>query len=132
MRIGALAKAAGISVPTIRYYESVGLLTPPPRQGGQRIYGGEDLKALNLVRHCRELDFSLGEIREILASVQRRAPCSQTKTFAETHLASIRTKIEALRALETTVASLVSGCDAICSGSVAPDCVILQAGCNAA
>ena len=99
MRIGALAKAAGISVPTIRYYESVGLLTPPPRQGGQRIYGGEDLKALNLVRHCRELDFSLGEIREILASVQRRAPCSQTKTFAKTHLASIRTKIEALRDL---------------------------------
>ena len=132
MRIGVLAKAAGVSVPTIRYYESIGLLTPPPRQGGQRIYGGEDLKALNLVRHCRELDFSIDETREILASVQRRAPCSQTKTFAEAHLVSIRTKIEALRALETTVASLVSGCDATCSGNAASDCVILQPGCNAA
>jgi MerR family transcriptional regulator, copper efflux regulator len=81
-----LAKAAGISVPAIRYYESIGLLTPPARQGGQRIYGSDDLSALSLVRHCRELDFSIDETRDILASVQRRLPCSDTKTFAEKHL----------------------------------------------
>ncbi|OKO88318.1 hypothetical protein AC629_09845 [Bradyrhizobium sp. NAS80.1] len=128
MRIGVLARAAGVSVPTIRYYESAGLLTPPGRQGGQRIYGGEDLKALRLIRHCRELDFSIDETREILASVQRRLPCSETKTYAEKHLGSIRKKIAELRALEATVAALVSGCEATCSGSAAPDCVILQAG----
>ncbi|MFT4119798.1 MerR family transcriptional regulator [Bradyrhizobium sp.] len=132
MRIGTLAREAGVSVPTIRYYESIGLLTSPPRQGGQRIYGGEDLRALALVRHCRELDFSIDETREIVGSVQRRAPCSQTKIFAEKHLASIRKKIDELRSLEATVASLVSDCGTICSDSAAPDCVILQPGCRSA
>lgn len=128
MRIGVLAKAAGVSVPTIRYYESIGLLTPPARQGGQRIYGSEDIKTLSLIRHCRDLDFSLDDISNILASVQRRLPCSDTKSFAEQHLRSIRQKIFELRALEATVAALVSGCEATCSRSVAPDCVILQPG----
>jgi DNA-binding transcriptional MerR regulator len=126
MRIGVLAKAAGVSVPTIRYYESIGLLTPPARQGGQRIYGSDDLKALSLIRHCRDLDFSLEEIKGILASVQQRLPCSDTKSFAEQHLRSIRTKIAELCALEKTVAALVSGCDTTCCGNAAPDCVILQ------
>lgn len=126
MRIGVLAKAAGVSVPTIRYYESIGLLTPPARQGGQRIYGSDDLKALNLVRHCRKLDFSIDETRDILVSVQRRLPCNDTKTFAEKHLGAIRRKIAELRALEATVAALVSGCETTCCGSAAPDCVILQ------
>jgi DNA-binding transcriptional MerR regulator len=128
MRIGVLAQAAGVSVPTIRYYESIGLLTPPARQGGQRIYRHEDIKTLSLIRHCRDLDFSLDETRDILASVQRRLLCSDTKTFAEQHLRSIRTKIAALRALEATVATLVSNCETTCCGSAAPDCVILQAG----
>jgi len=130
MRIGILAKAAGVSVATIRYYESVGLLTPPARQGGQRIYGRDDLKALSLVRHCRALDFSIDETRDILASVQRRLPCSDTKSFAEKHLGSIKKKIAELRVLEATVAALVSDCEATCWGSVATDCVILQAGCG--
>jgi DNA-binding transcriptional MerR regulator len=128
MRIGVLAKAAGVSVPTIRYYESISLLTPPARQGGQRIYGSEDIKALSLIRHCRDLDFSLDATRDILASVQRRLPCSDTKTFAEQHLRSIRKKIAELHALEATVAALVSGCETTCCGSAAPDCVILQPG----
>lgn len=128
MRIGVLAKAAGVSVPTIRYYEIIGLLAASARQGGQRIYGPDDLKALNLVRHCRELDFSIDETRDILAAVQRRQPCSDTKSFAERHLGSIRKKIAELRALEATVAALVSGCETTCCGSAAPDCVILQPG----
>jgi len=128
MRIGVLAKAAGVSIPTIRYYESIGLLTPPARQSGQRVYGTEDIKALSLIRHCRDLDFSLDEISDILASVQRRSPCSDTRSLAERHLRSIRKKIVELRALEATVAALVSGCEATCSASAAPDCVILQPG----
>ena len=132
MRIGVLAKAAGVSVPTIRYYESIGLLAPPARQGGQRIYGGEALKALSLIRHCRELDFSIDETRELLESVQQRLPCSDNKAFAQKHLGSIRKKIAELRALETTVAALVSGCETTCCDGVAPDCVILEAGCGAA
>ncbi|WP_431203438.1 MerR family transcriptional regulator [Bradyrhizobium betae] len=132
MRIGVLASTAGVSVPAIRYYESIGLMAPPARQGGQRIYGGDDLKALNLIRHCRELDFSIDETRELLASVQKRLPCSETKTFAEKHLGLVRRKIAELRALEATVASLVSGCETTCCNGAAPDCVILRPEPNAA
>ncbi|OKO71825.1 MerR family DNA-binding protein [Bradyrhizobium sp. AS23.2] len=64
----------------------------------------------------------------LLASVQRRLPCSETKAYAEKHLGSIRKKIAELRALEATVTALVRGGEATCSGSAAPDCVILQAG----
>jgi MerR family transcriptional regulator, copper efflux regulator len=126
MRIGVLAKAAGVSVPTIRYYESIGLLMPPARQGGQRVYGSDDVKALSLIKHCRDLDFSIDDISDILASVQRRLPCSDTRTFAEQHLLSIRKKIAELRAVERTVAALVVNCETTCCGSAAPDCVILQ------
>jgi len=100
----------------------------PARQGGQRVYGEQALGAIRLIRHCRNLDFSIDETRELLASVQRCGPCIETRTFAEKHLGAIRTKIAELRVLEATVASLVSGCEATCSGSVAPDCVILQSG----
>lgn len=132
MRIGVLAKAAGVSVPTIRYYESIGLLASPVRHGGQRIYGSEDVKTLNLIRHCRELDFSIDETRDILTSVERRLPCSDTKSFAEKHLGTIRKKIAELRALEMTISSLVTGCETTCCGSAAPDCVILQPRCGGA
>lgn len=97
-----------------------------PRQGGQRVYGSEDIRALSLIRHCRDLDFSIDETRDILASVQRRLPCSDTKARAEQRLRSIRTEIAELRAREAAMAKLVSGCETTCCGSPAPDCVILQ------
>ncbi|WP_375314736.1 MerR family DNA-binding protein [Bradyrhizobium sp. A5] len=74
----------------------------------------------------------MDETRELLASVQKRLPCSETKTFAETHLGLIRRKIAELRALEATVASLVSGCETTCCNGAAPDCVILRPEPNAA
>ena len=65
--IGELARRTGCKVPTIRYYEEVGVMPFPTRAANnRRIYNGKHLERLNFICHCRELGFSLDEIRELL------------------------------------------------------------------
>ena len=67
MRIGELSRETGVPVETIRYYEKEGLLEPPMRlQNNYRSYGDRHLARLRFIAHCRKLDMSLEEIREIL------------------------------------------------------------------
>lgn len=71
MRIGELAKKAGISVQTIRFYEQRGLLRKPPRtHAGYRIFAMQDLKLLQVIRNAQHLGFTLCEVREILQHIQ--------------------------------------------------------------
>src|SRR5438128_2434299 len=66
--IGALARSAGVSVETVRYYERRGLLHQPSRGAGYRQYSGDDLARLQLVRRAKDLGFTLTEIRELLGA----------------------------------------------------------------
>lgn len=67
IRIGELAQRTGCEVVTIRYYEKEGLLPEPARSSGNyRLYGEEQVKRMQFIRHCRSLDMSLGEIRTLL------------------------------------------------------------------
>ena len=126
MRIGVLAKRTGTSVPTIRYYEQIGLLSRPARSGGQRIYDHEDVRRLAFVRRCREFDYSIEEVRSLLSLLHGEKSCTEARNVAAEHLAGVRRKIAELKALETAIASLVTGCDASCAGGPASDCVIFQ------
>jgi DNA-binding transcriptional MerR regulator len=64
LTIGKLAKAAGVSTPTIRYYEEIGLLPPADRsESGQRVYGAEDLERLTFIRRCRDFGFGIEQVR---------------------------------------------------------------------
>jgi DNA-binding transcriptional MerR regulator len=128
LRIGALAARTGTTVPTIRYYEQIGLLRPAARSGGQRTYDNEDVRRLAFVRRCREFDFSIEEVRALLALMQDRKSCTEARNLAEGRLAGLRRKLAELTALESTIASLVTECDASCAGGPASDCVILRAG----
>lgn len=75
MRIGEVAQRTGLSLRTIRYYEEVGLVVPPTRTpGGFRLYSEDDAQRLSLVKRMKPLDFSLGEMREILALLDRFEP----------------------------------------------------------
>src|SRR5690606_8356649 len=68
LSIGDLARRTGVKVPTIRYYEQIGLLPSPPRTaGGQRRYGEDELKRLDFIRHARDLAFDIEDIRQLLA-----------------------------------------------------------------
>src|SRR3954471_18809479 len=66
--IGEAARQSGVKVPTIRYYEQIGLLSAPPRnEGNRRQYDGNDLRRLAFIRHARELGFEVDAIRTLLA-----------------------------------------------------------------
>jgi DNA-binding transcriptional MerR regulator len=126
MRIGALAERTGTSVPTIRYYEEIGLLRQVARRGGQRIYDHEDAHRLAFIRRCRDFDFSIPEIRLLLSLMQNGTPCGEARKLAEGHLGALRKKLGELQALERTIASLVTACASTCDGGATADCVILQ------
>jgi MerR family transcriptional regulator, copper efflux regulator len=123
-----LAARTGTTVPTIRYYEQIGLLRPAARSGGQRTYDNEDVRRLAFVRRCRAFDFSIEEVRALLALMQDRKSCTEARNLAEARLAGLRRKLAELKALESTITSLVTECDASCAGGPASDCVILRAG----
>src|SRR5215469_2252676 len=126
MRIGVLAERTGTSVPTIRYYEEIGLLRQVARRGGQRIYDHEDAHRLAFIRRCRDFDFSIPEIRALLSLMQNGTPCGEARKLAEGHLDELRKKLAELQALERTIASLVTACASTCEGGATADCVIVQ------
>jgi DNA-binding transcriptional MerR regulator len=126
LRIGTLAERTGTTVPTIRYYEEIGLLRPAARSGGQRTYDQEDIRRLSFIRRCRDFEFSIPEVRSLLSLMQDRKSCTEARNLAEGHLVALRRKLAELKALETTIGLLVSECDASCAGGPASDCVILQ------
>lgn len=125
LSIGALSKGSGVSIESIRFYERAGLWQKPPRSmGGHRIYGQEHLRRLSFVRRCRELGFSLDEVRGLLRLVDGGGyTCAEVKAITLDHLADIRRKIADLRRLERTFA-VVAG---KCKGGKVPDCPVIDA-----
>jgi DNA-binding transcriptional MerR regulator len=126
LRIGDLARRTGTTVPTIRYYEQIGLLRPAARSGGQRTYDNEDVRRLSFIRRCRDFDFSIDDIRALLSLLHNGQSCTEARKLAEGRLAELRRRRAELQALEASIASLVTCCANTCDGGAAPDCVILQ------
>jgi DNA-binding transcriptional MerR regulator len=128
MRIGVLAIRTGTTAPTIRYYEEIGLLRPAARQsGGQRTYDLEDARRLAFIRRCREFDFSIDDVRSLLAMVQDgESSCTKARELAQIQLNKVQHKLAELKALEATFTSMVASCDSQCAGGPTPDCVILD------
>lgn len=121
--IGAAAKATGVNIETIRYYERVGLLPKPLRgEGGQRLFDEADQKKLAFIRRCRELGFPLADIRALLdlAATDART-CAEVKSLTERQLQIVRGKIADLRRMEDALRALAGNCD----GGPSPDCPIL-------
>ena len=76
---GQLAKAAGVNLETVRYYENIKLMPPPPRtEGGHRAYDAAHVRRLTFIRRSRELGFSIDEIRALLA-LSAPGPCAETE-----------------------------------------------------
>ena len=126
--IGLLARQAGCSVPTIRYYEEIGLLPAVPRtEGGRRAYGYSTVRRLSFIRRCRDFGFSIEQVRELVGLVDEpNRPCVEVREVAAKHLAQVRDKLAELQSLERNMAAFVKSCDAACSGGTAVDCIILE------
>lgn len=98
MQIGEAAKRCGVGVETIRFYEREGLLPEPKRKNsGYRVYGEVELHRLRFIRHAKDLGFSLGEIRQVLAERGTgQCPCGTVIKLAERHLAEVDAQIARL------------------------------------
>lgn len=123
--IGELARKTAVKVPTIRYYEQIGLLPEAPRtQGNRRLYGKAEVERLNFIRHSRDLGFGIDDIRELLAmAAQPQSSCHQVDSIANNHLIEIDRRIASLLALKTELSRMVDECG---HGRVC-DCRIIEA-----
>jgi DNA-binding transcriptional MerR regulator len=124
LSIGVLAEETGCKVPTIRYYEKIGLMPAPIRtEGNQRRYGPAHVDRLGFIRHGRELGFPLGRIREILTLGDKPdRSCAEVDRIARDHLAAVEARIARLTALKEELQRMVTQCG---TGKVA-DCRVIE------
>lgn len=122
--IGTLSERTGVNIETIRYYERIQLLPPPPRTAGnQRVYEEEHQRRLNFIRRARELGFTIEDIRAMLTLVDRHAvTCRQVQGVAVRQLAAVRAKIVDLKRLERVLKEMTASC----AGGEAPECPIVE------
>jgi len=110
--IGEAARQSGVKVPTIRYYEQIGLLPAPPRsEGNRRQYDGGDLRRLAFIRHARELGFEIDAIRTLLTlQDQPGQSCAAADEIARARLVEVEQRIASLTALKAELRRMVASC----------------------
>jgi len=121
--IGEVARQTAIKVPTIRFYEQIGLLPAPQRfEGNRRCYRESDVRRLAFVRHARELGFEIGTIRTLLALQDRpEISCGQIDALVGDHLAAVDDKINRLVALREELQQIL----ACCKGGRVAECRVI-------
>ena len=110
--IGEASRQSGVKIPTIRYYETIGLVRPPQRsEGNQRYYEKSDLRRLAFVRHARELGFEIEAIRALLSlQDDPHQSCASADAIARARLVEVEQRIRSLTALKAELESMVEGC----------------------
>lgn len=122
--IGAMSRKTSVNIETIRYYERIGMMPNPDRtEGGNRLYNLDQLKRLFFIKRCRDLGFSIEEIRALLQMVDRADfTCAEVHTMTVDHLATVKKKVADLRRLEKALQAMAAECG---KGDV-PDCPIID------
>lgn len=109
LTIGQLAKAAGVNVETVRYYQRIGLIGEPvkPTQGYRR-YPAALVETIRFIKRAQELGFSLNEITELLSLNERN--CDEARVIAEHKHAVIQKRIDDLNAIQRELSRLIKAC----------------------
>lgn len=125
LSIGKLASQTGVKVPTIRYYEQIGLMPEAERNAGnQRRYSEAHRERLGFIRHSRDLGFSLDAIRGLLdLAAHPDQSCAEANAIAEAQLQDVRARIARLQRLETELSRIA----ALCAGGPMGTCKVLTA-----
>ena len=124
--IGQVAKATGIKVPTIRFYEQEGLLPPPSRtESNRRMYSDADVRRLTFIRHTRTLGFELDDIRSLLDLADNPdRPCGEADAIARRQLEAVDERLRQLAALKSELVRISNACG---GGKVAGECRVIEA-----
>ena len=125
LTIGKLSAATGVKVPTIRFYEEIGLLPEPRRAANdRRVYDADAVRRLAFIRHARQLGFSVEAIRNLLdLSDNPERPCGEANALAARQLDDVEAKIAQLETLRGELQRMVA---ATCDGRAA-DCRVIEA-----
>lgn len=115
MKIGEVARVAGVATSTIRYYESLGVLPKPARAGGQRRYDEGAVAAIRLVRAMQAANFTLEEIKGLSRIVGPKPSSDRWHAIAHEKLRELDVSIRRLRAAR---AALRSSLACACGGDV--------------
>ena len=123
--IGDLSRRTGVKIPTIRYYEQMGLIEVPTRsEGNQRRFGKGELERLAFIRHARDLGLTIESIRQLIdLSGHADKPCADADRIAREQLASVRDRIAQLKRLEKELARIAT----CCTGETVGDCYVIRA-----
>ena len=110
--IGRLAKAVGVNIQTVRYYERRRLLTPTARTpSGYRLYGTAEIRRLRFIKNAQSLGFTLEEIAGLLnLRVNSAARCGDVQRRAQGKLARVEAKIKDLEAMSRVLRNLIRSC----------------------
>ncbi|WP_417581170.1 MerR family transcriptional regulator [Pelagibacterium sp.] len=110
--IGEAARRSGVKVPTIRYYEEIGLLPVPIRTAGnRRLYDQESVRRLFFILHARQLGFEIDSIRAMLGlQDDPEQSCAQVDAIASGRIAEIEMRIERLTALKAELSDMLDAC----------------------
>ncbi|WP_417692723.1 Cu(I)-responsive transcriptional regulator [Roseibium sp.] len=123
MNIGDVSRRSGLPVKTIRYYEDIGLVTPPRSENGYRAFREIEVHKLAFLGRARELGFTIEDCRTLLALYEDNGrESAQVKRVAEDHLLKIDEKLAQLQSMRGTLAHLIDEC----AGDHRPDCPILE------
>jgi len=123
--IGRLAKAIGVNVQTIRYYERRRLLSPTVRTpSGYRVYGEEEVQRLRFIKNAQALGFTLQEVADLLnLRVSSAARCGDVQRRAQAKLAKVEGKLKDLESMARVLKDLIKSCRA---GQPTKRCPILK------
>jgi DNA-binding transcriptional MerR regulator len=126
--IGQLASRTSTNVPTIRYYEEIGLLPDAQRAAnGHRYYVNADVTRLGFIKRCRDFGFPIEQVREMVKLFDNGdSPCVEIRDLANTQLELVRSRIGQLRQLEDKLMAFVASCDANCSTGKSRECNIIE------
>lgn len=119
LTIGKLAKIAGVSVETIRYYQQRGLLPVPEPSGAYRYYPVSQGKRIRFIKRAQELGFSLDEVAELL-SLEDRIDRVSIRQIASTRLEEIQAKLADLNRMKNTLSHLIHECKHTGKGQPCP------------
>jgi Cd(II)/Pb(II)-responsive transcriptional regulator len=125
LKIGELAKLTGCSVQSIRFYEKEKLLSALRRsEGNYRLYDRNNLKQLIFIKHCRNLDITLAEIKQLLDLKQSpETQCEDVNHLIDEHIKQINLRMTELKKLKGSLTDLRSKCR---DNQIVKNCGILQ------
>lgn len=114
-KIGEIAKIAEITVPTLRYYEEIGVLKSSKRSNtNYRYYKKSDIEIITFIKKAQSIGFTLKEIKLVISErVKGKSPCPKVRELAKRKVEEINQKISELKRMEKDLIKYIVCCDGL-------------------